>query len=223
MAIGQWAPPAADENTIPWLLANPPPRPPSASPSVRGNAPTQCQLLRADPPGATGHAGAPLAVRLGWSPSSPGALPRWGWGGVAVRPMGYAPNYDFLLSLCRIAAALRGFPRRKCHTRQAAPDLTAGVLFFPFPLIQPPTPLPPPLSHACQPPERGPKGRWQGLEERTLLHWDRPCAAACLCVSGACARACAWRQCWTPHCGPAQCHFFATAAWLVCVGGGEVE
>ena len=26
MAIGQWAPPAADENTIPWLLANPPPQ-----------------------------------------------------------------------------------------------------------------------------------------------------------------------------------------------------
>ena len=28
MAIGQWAPPAADENTIPWLLAKPPPSPP---------------------------------------------------------------------------------------------------------------------------------------------------------------------------------------------------
>ena len=26
MAIGQWAPPAADENTIPWLLAKTPPR-----------------------------------------------------------------------------------------------------------------------------------------------------------------------------------------------------
>ena len=25
MAIGQWAPPAADENTIPWLLAKTPP------------------------------------------------------------------------------------------------------------------------------------------------------------------------------------------------------
>ena len=25
MAIGQWAPPAADENTIPWLLATPSP------------------------------------------------------------------------------------------------------------------------------------------------------------------------------------------------------
>ena len=29
MAICQWAPPAADENTIPWLLANTPPPPPS--------------------------------------------------------------------------------------------------------------------------------------------------------------------------------------------------
>ena len=29
MAICQWAPPAADENTRPWLLAKPPPPPPS--------------------------------------------------------------------------------------------------------------------------------------------------------------------------------------------------
>ena len=28
MAIGQWAPPAADENTIPWLLAKTPMHPP---------------------------------------------------------------------------------------------------------------------------------------------------------------------------------------------------
>ena len=62
MAICQWAPPAADENTIPWLLAKTPPLPPrllgQASTSVETPPPGPQSTAR---PAAVGEAATAFA------------------------------------------------------------------------------------------------------------------------------------------------------------------